>query len=138
MKNNYPLLLISDIIKNIRTKKVLIKLDLRWEYNNVSIKKENEWKVAFTTSEVLFEPTVMFFGLKNSPATFQTIINKLLRDLINTGKVGSFICKTREMWMESKRGKLFRSSNWTGGNININIRRKSKSSVRLASSEIGQ
>ena len=70
MKNNYPLLLISDIIKNIRTKKVLIKLDLRWEYNNVSIKKENEWKVAFTTSEVLFEPTVMFFGLKNSPATF--------------------------------------------------------------------
>lgn len=70
VKNNYPLLLISDIIKNIRTKKVLIKLDLRWEYNNVSIKKENEWKVAFTTSEVLFEPTVMFFGLKNSPATF--------------------------------------------------------------------
>ena len=42
------------------------------------------------------------------------------------------------MWMESKRGKLFRSSNWTGGNININIRRKSKSSVRLASPEIGQ
>ena len=38
-----------------------------------------------------FEPTVMFFGLMNLPATFQAIINKLLRDLINTGKVVAFI-----------------------------------------------
>jgi len=33
----------------------------------------------------------MFFGLKNSLATFQAIMNKLLRDLINTGKVRSLI-----------------------------------------------
>ena len=33
----------------------------------------------------------MFFGLTNSSATFQTIINKISRDLINTGKVASFI-----------------------------------------------
>ena len=38
-----------------------------------------------------FEPTVMFFGLMNLPAIFQAIINKLLRDLINTGKVVAFI-----------------------------------------------
>ena len=38
-----------------------------------------------------FEPTVMFFGLTNSPATFQVMMNKLLRDLINTGKVAAFI-----------------------------------------------
>ena len=39
----------------------------------------------------MFEPTVMFFGLTNSPATFQAMINELLRDLINTGKVVAFI-----------------------------------------------
>jgi len=39
----------------------------------------------------LFEPTVIFFGLTNSPATFQAIMNELLRDLINTGKVAAFI-----------------------------------------------
>ena len=39
----------------------------------------------------LFEPTVMFFGLTNSPATFQAMINELLRDLINMGKVAAFI-----------------------------------------------
>ena len=38
-----------------------------------------------------FEPTVIFFGLTNSPATFQAMMNKLLRDLINTGKVAVFI-----------------------------------------------
>ena len=39
----------------------------------------------------LFEPTVMFFGLTNSPATFQAMMNELLRDLINMGKVAAFI-----------------------------------------------
>ena len=33
----------------------------------------------------------MFFGLTNSPATFQAMMNELLRDLINTGKVAVFI-----------------------------------------------
>jgi len=39
----------------------------------------------------LFKPTIIFFGLTNSPATFQVIINDLLRDLINKGNVTSFI-----------------------------------------------
>jgi len=38
-----------------------------------------------------FEPTVMFFGMTNSPATFQVIINEILRDLINKGKVAAFV-----------------------------------------------
>ena len=41
--------------------------------------------------EELFEPTVMFFGLTNSPVTFQAMMNELLRDFINTGKVATFI-----------------------------------------------
>ena len=47
--------------------------------------------MAFTIPEGSFEPMVMFFGLTNLPATFQTIMNKLLRDLINIGKVAAFI-----------------------------------------------
>jgi len=57
----------------------------------VRIKEGDEWKVAFTTPEESFEPTVMFFRLMNSPATFQAMMNELLRDLINTGKVAAFI-----------------------------------------------
>ena len=55
------------------------------------IKEGDKWKAVFTTPEGLFELTVMFFGLTNSPATFQAMINELLRDLINTGKVAAFI-----------------------------------------------
>ena len=43
------------------------------------------------TSEGSFEPTVMFFGLTNLLATFQMIMNKLLRNLINIRKVATFI-----------------------------------------------
>jgi len=78
-------------LENISTKKVFTKMDLRWGYNNVRIKEEDEWKAAFTTPEGSFEPTVIFFGLTNSPAIFQAIIDELLRDLINTGKVVAFI-----------------------------------------------
>jgi len=91
IKNNYPLPLISDIVENIGMKKVFTKMDLRWGYNNVWIKEGNKWKVVFMTPEGSFEPTVMFFGLTNSPVTFQAMMNELLRDLINTEKVVAFI-----------------------------------------------
>ena len=55
------------------------------------IKEGHKRKTVFTTPERSFEPTVMFFGLTNSPATFQMMMNELLRDLINIGKVAVFI-----------------------------------------------
>ena len=79
------------MIKNIGTKKVFTKMDLRWGYNNVRIKEKDKWMVVFTTFKGSFEPTVIFFGLTNSPATFQAMMNELLRYLINTGKVVAFI-----------------------------------------------
>jgi len=78
-------------------------MDLRWGYNNVRIKEGNEWKAAFTMLEGSFEPTVMFFGLTNSPATFQAMINELLRDLINMEKVAVFIDNVI-VGMESEEG----------------------------------
>ena len=72
-------------------KKVFTKMDLRGSYNNVRIKKGDEWKAAFTILEGFFEPTVMFFGLTNLPAMFQAMMNELLMDLINIGKVAMFI-----------------------------------------------
>ena len=62
-------------------------MDIRWGYNNVRMKEGDEWKAAFRTNRGLFEPTVMFFGLTNSPATFQGMMNQILREEINTGMV---------------------------------------------------
>jgi len=91
VKNNYPLPLITDLINNIGSKKVFTKIDLRWGFNNVRIKEGDEWKRAFTTYVGSFEPTVMFFGMTNSPAMFQAMMNEILRDMINEGKVAVFV-----------------------------------------------
>ena len=91
IKNNYPLPLITELIDNMGSKKVFTKMDLRWGFNNIRIKEGDEWKGVFTTHIGLFEPTVMFFGMTNSPATFQAMMNEILRDLINEGKVAAFV-----------------------------------------------
>ena len=62
-------------------------MDIRWGYNNIRIKEGDEWKAAFRTNRGLFEPTVMFFGLTNSPATFQAFMNHILKPLIDNGHV---------------------------------------------------
>jgi hypothetical protein len=57
----------------------------------VHIKKGDEWKAAFRTPRGLYEPLVMFFGLTNSPSTFQTMMNELFKELINEGSVTIYI-----------------------------------------------
>jgi len=48
VKNNYPLLLITELVDNMGSKHVFTKMDLQWGYNNVWVKERDEWKVAFT------------------------------------------------------------------------------------------
>ena len=87
IKNWYPLLLISELINKFKNAKYYTKLDIRWGYNNIRMKEGDEWKAAFWTNRGLFEPLVMFFGLCNLPATFQTMMNHIFHDLINKEKV---------------------------------------------------
>jgi len=63
------------------------KLDIQWGYNNVQIKELDRWKAAFITNRGLFEPNIMFFGLRNSPATFQAMMDNYFRDLTENGHV---------------------------------------------------
>jgi len=88
---SHNILLITELIDNMGGKKVFTKIDLRWGFNDMRIKEGDEWKGAFTTHMGSFEPIVMFFGMTNSPATFQAMINEILRDLINEEKVAAFV-----------------------------------------------
>ncbi len=87
VKNRYPLPLIPEIIDKVRDARLFTKLDVRWGYNNVRIKEGDEWKAAFKTNQGLYEPSVMFFGLTNSPSTFQTMMDTIFRNLILTNEV---------------------------------------------------
>jgi len=85
IKNRYPLPFISQLVSQLCRARYFTKLDVCWGFNNVCIKPGNEWKVAFHTNCGLFEPLVMFFGMTNSPATFQTMMNDIFRTLIAKG-----------------------------------------------------
>ncbi len=87
IQNKYPLPLIPQQINCLRGCTLFMKFDIRWGYNTVWVKKGHEWKAAFTTNEGLFEPTIMFFGLTNSPATFQTMMNTLFHTQIASGEL---------------------------------------------------
>ena len=77
IRNRYPLPLIPELINRVKGASLFSKFDVRWGYNNIRIKPGDEWKAAFITNKGLFEPRVMFFGLTNSPATFQTMMNAI-------------------------------------------------------------
>ena len=87
IKNRYPLPLISELVNQLRGTKFFTKLDIRWGYQNMRMKEGDEWKAAFRTNRGLYEPLVMFFGLTNSPSTFQTMMNDIFQDLIMEGVV---------------------------------------------------
>jgi len=87
VKNGYSFPLISELVSQLREAKYFTKLDVRWGFNNVCIKSGNEWQAAFCTNCGLFEPLVMFFGMTNSSATFQTMMNDIFRTLIAKGIV---------------------------------------------------
>src|SRR3979490_2767892 len=91
IKNQYPLPLIPELINHLRGAKYFTKLDIQWGYNNVWIKDGDKWKAAFWTNRGLYEPLVMFFGLTNSPATFQMMMNDIFQDLIMEGVVCVYI-----------------------------------------------
>ena len=65
--------------------KYFSKMDVRWGYNNIQIRQGDEWKAAFKTNKGLFELTVMFFGMCNSPATFQSMMDMTFEDIIKKG-----------------------------------------------------
>ena len=87
IKNAYPLPLISDLMTKLADAKWFTKFDIQWGYNNIRIKEGDQWKAAFKTPTGLYEPMVMFFGLCNSPATFQNFMNDTFQDLINKNKI---------------------------------------------------
>jgi len=83
IKNTYPRPRIGNLLDKLKGAKYYTKFDLGWGYNNIRMKEEDKWKAAFKTNKGLFEPMVMFFGLCNSPSTFQNMMNDIFKEEIN-------------------------------------------------------
>jgi hypothetical protein len=83
VKNRYPLPLIGEALDRLGAAFIFTKIDLRSGYNLVRIAKGDEWKTAFRTRYGHYEYRVMPFGLTNAPATFQNLMNDVLRDFLD-------------------------------------------------------
>jgi hypothetical protein len=101
--NNYPLPLINELVDKVGKAKVFTKMDLQWGYNNVQITEGDEWKAAFMTHRGAYEPLVMYFGLMNSPATFQAMMNNIMCDLIDEGVLVVYILVFMKTVEENER-----------------------------------
>ena len=78
-KNRNVSPLIPQVINRLAGCTLFTKFDIRLGYNNIRIKEGDKWKAAFLMPHGLFKPLVMFFGLTNSPATFQAMMNEIFR-----------------------------------------------------------
>jgi hypothetical protein len=85
--NRYPLPLMNELRDRVQGSRWFSKIDLKGAYNLVRIKKGDEWKTAFRTRYGHYEYLVMPFGLANAPATFQAMMQEILRDLLDHGVV---------------------------------------------------
>jgi RNase H-like domain found in reverse transcriptase/Reverse transcriptase (RNA-dependent DNA polymerase) len=83
MQDVYPIPRIEQILESLNGKELFTVFDMRMGYNNILIKKEDQWKAAFKTPYGLYQPKVMFFGLTNSLATFQWMMDRVFRHLRN-------------------------------------------------------
>jgi hypothetical protein len=78
-----------DLKPNFIPKRGKIYSLFRKEENELNkfLKEGDQWKAAFVTNKGLFEPTVMFFRLTNSPATFQAMMDSILEEEVRAGEV---------------------------------------------------
>jgi len=85
--NKYPLLLMDELQDRVAGAKVFTKLDLIDGYHLIRMRKGDEHKTAFCTRYRQYEYRVMPFRLVNAPATFQTMMNQILREFLDNGVV---------------------------------------------------
>jgi hypothetical protein len=80
-RNIYPLPQIEQILEQLHGKTLFTALDIRDGYNNIRVRPEDHWKLAFKGPDGVYEPGVMFFGMSNAPATFQRAMDRIFGPL---------------------------------------------------------
>jgi hypothetical protein len=85
--NRYPLPIMSDWQDHVHDSKLFTNIDFKNGYHLICIKEGDEWKIAFRCRYRLYKLLVMPFGLANTQASFQDMVNHILKDLLDKGVI---------------------------------------------------
>ena len=79
----YPMPRIEQILEQLHGKVLFTTMDIRDGYNNIRVRHEDQWKLAFKLPKGTYTPQVMFFGMTNAPAVFQCTMDRIFAVLKN-------------------------------------------------------